>query len=88
MTRAIPDAVAQQIAAAICNSDNPCNSLETLLCRAAGCASLLHLTAENSSLAPDDFAATLETIAADLNAAQALFAYLRDFIDFDAGAQA
>ena len=88
MNRPIPDALAQQIAAAVCPGIQPADSLELILSRAAGCASLLYLTADNArthrfDLFSDDLAAALEALTADLNAAQVLFAYLREDIDRD-----
>lgn len=82
MTPDIPDATAQRIAAAICAGDNAAEGLDTLLSRAAGCAALLCDMACNARLhgfplLPDTVAAACESLTAELNAAQALFAHLR-----------
>lgn len=93
MTHDIPDDVAQRIAAAVCTGNGPADSLDMILSRASGCASLLYLMADNAhthrfDLFADDLAASLEALAADINAARALYAYLREHIDFDGRAGA
>lgn len=93
MTRTIPDDLAQQIAAAVCKGVNLADSLDMILSRASGCASLLYLMADNAhthrfDLYAEELAASLEALAADLNAARALYAYLRQYVDQDWRAEA